>query len=531
VTGGTALEFFGGLGVFFVGMRMLSQGLKRMTGPKLRQLFAKWTENFLATGVLGLVMGFVTQSMSAVSFIVASLAAGRMLTVGRGVLLLAWANVGSAFLVIFAVLDIKSLVFFTLGLTGFSLAFERPARFKDLAYTLFGVGLLFYGLVMIRSAAGPMVENQWASALLSSVRESYLTVFLIGALLKTISQSSAGVGLVAIALAQAGVFDMPQTVMIIYGSNAGSSVLNWLLSMSLKGTPKQLVMSQVYFNLVACAVLLPLFYIEVLGGVPLVMAWVQHFFGGPVPSMAAVFLLFNGVGAVIYTVALGPLTSLFQKMWPPPEEEAWGQLLYLDPEAMGMPEAFAALVEKEQARLVQRLLDILRQPKSRPAAREAFSAVSRELGRLLAEGLGQALNPDTAEQMLNLQNRQNLLDQLEQTISSLTGQLDAVPDQARPGFRAVLVEGLDFLLAQAGQAAETAEPEDVRDLWLLTGDKSETLKRLRQKYLEAEAEDGQTWRLALLEITGHYERAVWMLNHFAWLLSGGAVADGAQAVG
>ncbi|HWP60725.1 MAG TPA: Na/Pi symporter [Candidatus Acidoferrales bacterium] len=283
----------GGIGAFFVGLRLIAAGLKQMTGRRLRVLFARWTERGWRAGLIGLAFGFVSQSMAAVSFIVASLVATGMMTVRKALPVVFWANGGGGLLVLIAVLDVKLIVFVILGLAGLSYAFERPKRYHSLAGTLFGIGLLFYGLLLIRTGAAPLAEKTWFQAALLEMQSSLLLEFLVSAVLTAIAQSSSAVAILAITFAQSGLLSVEQTMMAIYGANFGSGMITWILAHGLHGRPKQLVMAQVLFNCIASAVFVPLFYLEMYGAVPLVRAFV-----GATPSplpyqMAYVYLLFN----------------------------------------------------------------------------------------------------------------------------------------------------------------------------------------------------------------------------------------------
>jgi hypothetical protein len=67
-----------------------------------------------------------------------------------------WANAGASLLVLVAVLDVKVFFLFALGLAGIALAFEKPARYQPLATALFGIGMVVYGLAMLRTGAAPL---------------------------------------------------------------------------------------------------------------------------------------------------------------------------------------------------------------------------------------------------------------------------------------------------------------------------------------------------------------------------------------
>jgi len=205
---------------------------------------------------------FPVSSMSALSFVVAGMVAAGMVTVRQALPVIFWGNAGCGLLVFIAFLDIKVLTLFILGISGICLSFERPQHYKRTVQVLFGLGLLFYGLNIVQTSAASFAQEAWFKTLLNYAACSHLLAFLLGIFLSVISQSSAAISILAISMTSAGIFTIEQTMMIIYGANMGSSVLTYLLSAKLKGTPRQLVMSQVLFNIVAVSVLVAFFYPE-----------------------------------------------------------------------------------------------------------------------------------------------------------------------------------------------------------------------------------------------------------------------------
>jgi phosphate:Na+ symporter len=241
--------------------------------------------------------------MSAASFIVASLIATGILTVRRALPIIFWANAGASLLVLVAVLDVKIFFLFALGLAGLALAFEKPVRYQPLASVLFGIGMVFYGLAMLRAGAAPLAEMKWFGAALLQVQRSFLLAFLVSALLAVVARSGSAVTILAITFTQAGLLSAEQTFMVIYGANFGSGIITWLLAAVLKGKPKQVVMSQVLFNSVGSAVFVSLFYLELYGGIPLVRALIQRTSAPLEYQMACVHLLFNWGSATVLSLA------------------------------------------------------------------------------------------------------------------------------------------------------------------------------------------------------------------------------------
>lgn len=82
----------GGVGLFFVGLHMITEGLGQSAGRRLRLLFSRWTNTGIGAGLVGLLAGFIAQSTSAVSFILASLVTAGMTNARRALPVILWAS-------------------------------------------------------------------------------------------------------------------------------------------------------------------------------------------------------------------------------------------------------------------------------------------------------------------------------------------------------------------------------------------------------------------------------------------------------
>lgn len=290
-----------GMGLFFTGLKFVSNNLKQMTSRRFRSLVARLTDNFWLASLLGTVAGAILQSTSAITFILVSMISSGLITVRKALPIIAWCNVGCTVLVFVAVLDIRLVVLYLLGLAGASFAFERPLKQKNTVGALFGIGMLFYGVELMKTGAAPLQTFPWFNSVMESTRNSYALAFLGGCFLSFVTQSSTAVSVLAISLVQARVLAAEQTIMIIYGANLGSTFSRMILSGGLKGSSKQLAHFQDLFKIAGTAVFVALFYAELWAGVPLVRALVSLLSGKIEKQMALVFLInqsFHRRGAV-----------------------------------------------------------------------------------------------------------------------------------------------------------------------------------------------------------------------------------------
>ncbi|MFH1913256.1 MAG: Na/Pi symporter [Pseudomonadota bacterium] len=522
----------GGLGVFFVGVNMLGSNLKKMTTRKLRLLFARFTSRDWQSAILGLVSGLVTQSTSVSAFIMAGLASSGLMTVRRALPVIYWTNAGCSLLVLIAVLDIKYFVFLLLFVSGMSVAFEKPYKYRFLSRALLGVGLLFFGLRLIQEGAAPLAEMAWVRDVLAASNGSTMLTFVIGAILTVITQTYLGVVLIGITMTKAGVFSIDQIIMLVIGAECGSGIVTWLLSSGARGTSKQLVMAQVGFNILAVSILITLFYVEQLFGISLLKALVLDM-SSKLEMGVAYMVVFYAWGIPIIASALyGAIQKLLNRLWPPTQEEALAKIKFIQDHASDSPDTALIMVEKELMRLVKRMPIYMRGVVANVEETSvgkkdsfdvapyhiAFENITREIGYTLSDISQQSLNEKTSAKLLWLLNVQDLLVALEQNLVSFA-ELAREPGRSQrlKSFMEVIVQSQEFLLMQAVDAFTGDDVEDVAILRAMTSESGDSLESVRKHYLEAEGGMEFQDKAQLHRLSGLYERTAWLLNRLSVL--------------
>src|SRR5215470_306605 len=144
-----------GLGPFFSGLRLIDANLRQATGRRLRTAVGRITQNRWLSGIVGVLTGALLQSTSGIVFILVSLVASGLTTVRRALPIVIWANVGCAALIFVAVLDLRLAILYLLGVAGAGFAFDRSHK-SDVLAAVFGVGMLFYGIELMKVGIEPL---------------------------------------------------------------------------------------------------------------------------------------------------------------------------------------------------------------------------------------------------------------------------------------------------------------------------------------------------------------------------------------
>jgi phosphate:Na+ symporter len=518
-----------GLGLFFSGLRIVDDNLRHAAGRQLRVIVGRVTRYRSLAGALGLMTGAVVQSSSAIVFILASLVSSGLATVRQALPIVTWANVGTSALIFAAVLDLRMGVLYLLGIAGAAFAFDRTHRSHALG-AIFGVGMLFYGIELMKAGADPLKEMSLFSGLLSGKDESYLLAFAIGTALSFVTQSSSAVSILVIGLAQTGLMGPYPAMMALYGANLGSTGARMLLSSSLRGSVRQLTAFQDLFKISGAAIFVGLVYAEALLGIPLVRALAESLSSQVERQMACVFLIFNLTMAIAFTVAQEPILRLLTKLVPSNELEDWAKPAYLYDEALSDPATALDLIEKEQVRVAKRLRmhsEAMRSDAGSPerakaaAMRKPFATVVEHIDHFQRELVKQQLDSAETERLTTLQNRLSLIIYLEDSLATLAASTAALPpDNRLAELMLTFVDALDFVLMTLIDALEGAEPESLGMLLQVTEDRSDLMERIRQEYLAEETSVGRVERVVLLQVTSLFERIMWMARRLALLIEG-----------
>lgn len=530
-----------GLGLFFIGVKLVGDHLRQLSGRKFRKIVTKVVNNPVRGALLGVLAGAATQSTNAVAYIATSMTTAGLMSLRGAMPVVIWANLGTSALVLAATVDIRVLVLYLLGMVGAAFYFnlDRSSRFRHLIGALLGVALLFLGLQFINQGAVPLREMQTVRDLLELGADSYLMVFGIGAALTLVAQSSATVSIVAVAMTSVGLLTMSQTMMVIYGAGLGSAGSLWFLSANLTGTSRQIILQQVILKIGATAIMLILFGLEQWRHVPLVQALTAWITPSISLQAAWVYLLQQLLGCILASMLLGPVLRLLGRLAPATQEEELARPVYLYDQALGDAETALDLVSREQNRIFSCLPEyIVTADQSVETARKDIqalyngnAAVLREIELFLSELIDRTQDRQTMHRILNHQARNRVLGDLRESLFALRRMLGAVDAlHERTHLERSLAEGMHAILGTMAETLSAADKIDLDDddvimLTAMTSDRSALMERLRHGLLGHGEELPYAVQESLFAATSLFERTIWLLGRYLALVAPTAASD------
>ena len=153
-------ELLGGLGLFFVGMWLLSENLKALANPQLRRIAAYWVPNDYTAWGWGVLAGSVSQNMSALTFITINAVRANLLSTQRSFAFILGGNIGTGTLVLLISLDIRLAALYALGPASVFMLSKRTIRFRPIATAFFGMALMFVGLSLAKASASSLADQR-----------------------------------------------------------------------------------------------------------------------------------------------------------------------------------------------------------------------------------------------------------------------------------------------------------------------------------------------------------------------------------
>ncbi|QPM90253.1 Na/Pi cotransporter family protein [Pseudooceanicola algae] len=523
--------FLAGLSLFFTGVAGVKAQLQRMSGRRLRKMLSRTAGNpVLGTG-LGIVAGAISQSASVVAFILSGMVATGLITVRRALLVVAASNIGTAVLVFLAAIDLRIAILYIIGLTGLAINFKVAIRLTTLFGALFSIGLLFFGLDMMKQGFAPLPQMPGFIALAAFLQDWDIAALILGAACRMFIQSSSAIGVIAITLQTGGIFTELQAMLLICGCGPGVALAGMFLSSNLSGAPRQIIIFQGMINFIAGAVIGGLLMVDNALDHGSLLGYLDLIANTPSQRVALLFLATMTTCWLAGLALLPWIEPLLNRIEPPTQTEDVSRTAYIHDEALEVPETATELAEREQLRLFNlmiQLLDCVRDDRTTgeyddpEALHEGMQMLRPEIDAFIAELINRELDRETANEILGLERRQEHLDALEDSIAEFVAILRRNSFSGRAAdLIDRLTESISVILLTTQDAWEHSDAFETETLMTLTADRGDMMERIRIAFQDG-SRAGLEEESAIFHATMLFERIVWLVRQVGKSLSGSA---------
>jgi len=264
-----ALQIFfgviGGLGLFLFGMKQMSEGMQAVAGAKLRSLISKVTDNrFTACGV-GIAVTGLVQSSSITTVMVVGMVNASLMTLQQAAGVIMGTNIGTTVTAWLIALHIADYGLPLLGVAALTFLFAKSQKVKYTAMILLGLGMVFFGLELMKDGLKPLRSLPEFVKMMSAFDPGtfigLIKCVFVGALLTAIVQSSSATVAITITLAATQVISYDTAVALVLGENIGTTITAFLSSLGTNTNAKRTAIAHVFFNIAGVTLMLPLFHI------------------------------------------------------------------------------------------------------------------------------------------------------------------------------------------------------------------------------------------------------------------------------
>lgn len=359
-----AYTAIGGLGVFILGMKYLSDSLQMLSGGVIRKVISSLTSNRVLAVLVGIsVTAFVQSSTISTVMVVGLVNAGLMqLTQAIGFIL--GANIGTTITGWILAIKIGKYGLLLVGLGIFPMIFSKNDRVTAGARVLVALGLIFFGLEIMSDAFRPLRgDDRFMNLMLLLDAQSVISILgcvLIGCLLTMAVQSSSAMLGITIALAATGAIPFHTAVALVMGENIGTTITAQLAAIGGTVTAKRTAMAHSVFNVVGVCIIIMIFspFVSLVEALVPGTADLANS-AGDRPHIAAhiafAHSMFNVTATLIVLPFLGLLAKLVVRMVPEKEGGSKGSFKYIGvpgsmPVALGITMVFEEL-KKMQGRV------------------------------------------------------------------------------------------------------------------------------------------------------------------------------------
>lgn len=265
------LNLIGGLGIFLLGMKMMSEGIHKSAGEKFKHFLNVMTGNRVAGVFTGMLTTSVIQSSSATTVMLVSLVNAGVMTLTQSIGVIMGANIGTTLTA-----WIVSIFGFKMKITAFALPaiaiglpfmFSKKERFRDIAEIFIGFGLLFMGLHLMKDSVSGIKEALTQGGFLETIAQfsdwGYLSLLLfvvIGTVITIIVQSSSAAMAITLTMAFNGLITFEVAAALVLGENIGTTITAFLASLGMNVNAKRAARAHMVFNLIGVTWMLIAFY-------------------------------------------------------------------------------------------------------------------------------------------------------------------------------------------------------------------------------------------------------------------------------
>ena len=374
----------GGLGLFLFGMGLMSEGLKKVAGQKIRKLLSALTEHRIIAVLVGAFTTCLIQSSSATTVMTIGFVNAGLLTLKQALCVVLGANVGTTFTAwLVSGLAMFKITTYALPAVGIGFLVQtlgRTQKIRSTGQVLLGFGILFIGIGFMKDGFSPLQNSQQVQEALIWLGHNPLLAVMAGAVVTMLLQSSSATIAMIQILALNGAFggDWPTVLRVvipfILGDNIGTTITAEIAALRTSLAARRTARGHTLFNVIGVLYMLPLAWTGWFGNI---VEWITPFKlsqGTIMVHIAVAHSTFNIFNTLVFLPLISWLEAIVVKITPAKAADALAKPVVLEEHLLDTP-----VIAIDQARRgIVRMAEVAKQ-----AVNQAIEGLSENNGKKL----------------------------------------------------------------------------------------------------------------------------------------------------
>jgi len=332
------LSVIGGMGLLLYGMYIMSEGLQKIAGHRLRDALSSLTQNRVVSLIVGALITVLFQSSTATTVILVGLVNASIVTLKQTLGIILGADIGTTVTAQLIALKVTEIALPVVGIGATIIFFSKRDKYRRIGQAFLGFGLLFLGLKIMAEGMAPLRESQYFTDVLLHMSDNPIPAILAAAVFTFLVHSSAATIGIMMVLAMQGMLPLVPAIYLMYGANVGTSFTAVLTSLSSTREAQRVATAHVIFKLAGVLLFLPF-------TVPFA-EFMESIASAPGFQVANAHTFFNIAIAVIFLPFTSYFALLLEKIVPE-RKERYTEPRYLDDSLIGTPSIAIGLALKE----------------------------------------------------------------------------------------------------------------------------------------------------------------------------------------
>ena len=428
------MGLLGGLALFLYGMELMSDGLKKAAGEKMKLILAALSKNRFLGVLTGTVTTAIIQSSSVTTVLLVGFVSAGLMSLSQSVSIIFGANIGTTITAQIIAFKVTKYALLMIAVGFGMLFFSKKEAIRQYGGILLGLGLVFYGMSVMSGTMKPLRTNEDFINLMANMSNPLLGI-LTAALFTALVQSSSATTGVVIVLAMQGIITLEAGIALSLGANIGTCITAGVASIGKPREAVRVAMVHVFFNTAGVILILPFIspfadLARSFSPVADPSMPVQDALAAVVPrQIANAHTFFNVTMAIIFLPFTSQLAHFLNRILPDkpkPKEPESLKVRYLDESLYQTPELALEAVGHECMRIGNRvvemlsaILDFLSQGKKKE--HELLKTKRREIEQLESMTLEYLrnlnsgdLSPEQSQKLMNLLSVVNHLENMSE---------------------------------------------------------------------------------------------------------------------